>query len=245
VPSSHVDSGARKGPSTDSGRALKGDKAAPTKPPANVRIDSGKVPKQQKAVEKPDTKLTPKQQKVLEKREAKLALKQQKALEKREAKEKKALTKQKAKDEKALKKQEAKKRKEAKKLAQAEAKPCKGPKCPPCPPGSSRNGKGLCVAGFEMPFIRHARTTRCSPGEYWNGIFCVSASSPRTDCSALEAQLEKEQKNIERLQQATESTCFQSQASAECSQQQTLYQKALARLEELRREYQACLARQP
>ncbi len=116
--------------------------------------------------------------------------------------------------------------------------------CKVCPPGYSLNNKGACASN--PPSTTY--NTDCiggSPNINNAGEPCGANSATHTQnsCGALAAQVQQEEMDLQTIGNTRQSACSQNASNQECLDLGARYQREALRLEELRREYQACLQR--
>jgi len=127
----------------------------------------------------------------------------------------------------------------------AQSKPPKPPVCKPgkpcmCPTGTTANKKGVCTTIDKVP----DSYSDCLGGPVAAGQAAGRpCSTVQNNCSALALQLQREQVELQTIQNARTSACAQSPASQECMNLNNQYQSEVLRMEELRREYEACQRR--
>jgi len=112
--------------------------------------------------------------------------------------------------------------------------------CKVCPPGYSLNKKGACMSAPQNTGYN------CPPGTIRAG---QSAGQPcgsnlsQNNCSVLADQIQRQELELQRIQSARRAACSQGPSNQECLDLESEYDLEALRLEQLRREYDACLRR--
>ncbi len=136
-------------------------------------------------------------------------------------------------------------------------KPCKGeeqvaqnedikPVCKPgkpcvCPPGTSLNGKGMCVS--TPPATTYNNCTGASPNinsPQTAGRPCA-LNPAQNNCSGLALEIQREEMELQRTQVARESACAQDPGGQQCVDLTAKYEREALSLEQMKRDYAACL----
>ena len=106
--------------------------------------------------------------------------------------------------------------------------PCKKEPCKiSCPPGESRNGKGVCAA----PVVA---SNQCEPGQIWNGAACAATGETcpagqirvgvcRTDCTGRTAGSESWIMRLRSARQQRDEACRQDRNGPECREAEASY----------------------
>jgi hypothetical protein len=109
------------------------------------------------------------------------------------------------------------------------------PKTPPCKPGKTC----ACPAGSSL-----GKNGRCVTTPPNNGN-CLGTGRPcnlnQNNCNLLAAEIQREELQLERIQTERQSACAQGPSNQECLSLNMDYDRESERLQQLRREYTACL----
>jgi hypothetical protein len=108
--------------------------------------------------------------------------------------------------------------------------PCRKGPCPVCPPGESRNGKGVCVAVVasnqcqpgESWNVGASGATACQPGTFWNGVSCVDYGGRCGSAELVAAELRG-------LKGQMQAACSSNSSAQQCSDLKQRHEEALSR----------------
>jgi hypothetical protein len=126
------------------------------------------------------------------------------------------------------------------KVAQADNLKCIHGPCKVCPPGYFLNKAGVCTTTPPTP------TLNCPPGTIRTGQTvgqpCSGNQGPN-NCTALADEIQREELELQRIQNARQVACAQGPSNQECVSLNMDYDREALRLEQLRRDYNICMRR--